>query len=436
MFGIALAVLLPAVFIAVVQANKDRTDRRVIQILLAGYILRLVLQTFFREVSVFSYGAGGDWIYYERHAAVVQQFWEHGFHRYITAEDYPDLSQTSLPPNIFGFVYFLNGGPTRVGCGAIIAVTACLTCLNLYYLGLELGVEPTKAFQVFVVMFFAPAFLIYTSDMFKDGLVMFFVTGSFASAIRLTRKFSLLHLALGVLCCFALYGCRFYLVFVTVAPLFIGTVGFGSKNATRQVLVAIALIGGLIFLLGYTKALDEANNTANVAWATGASKASMTANAQEGSGIEFDDGGSPLGALHWKVLYTLFAPFPWMGGSLALQIGKIEAIIWYYMLYRAWLASKVLWKENRAMLLMFLSFLVPTTIMYAMVMSNIGLTLRERMSVVYIGYLLGMLSWAKPESLVAGATAPSDAASAPAAEPAFVRPRRPRPVIPRRVGSA
>ena len=37
--------------------------------------------------------------------------------------------------------------------------------------------------------------------------------------------------------------------------------------------------------------------------------------------------------------------------------------------------------------------------MYAFIMSNVGLMVRERMGIVYIGYLLGMLSWAPREAL-------------------------------------
>ena len=399
MVGVLLALFLPGLIVAVIQANKGRTDRRVLPIVLGGYLLRLALQFFFRDVEIFSYGAGGDWAHYEEQASVVSQFWDHGIYKYVTADDFPGLAQTTLPANLFGFIYFLNGGPTRIGCCSVIAVTACLTCLNLYWLGLEFEVDAKKMFRVFLVMFFGPAFLLYTSDLYKDGLVLFFVIGSFASTLRLARKFSFGHLAIALLSSAALFGCRFYLVFVTVAPLLIGLVGIGSKNLTRQILSTLAVLAGLIFVVTYTRTLGAVNETVDMAWNTGASTAAITSNAEGGSGVEFNDGGSPMGALHWKVLYTLLAPFPWMSGSLALQLGKIEALVWYYMLYRAFLASKMLWRENRGMLLMFLSFLIPTTIMYAFIMSNVGLMVRERMGIVYVGYLLGTLSWAPREAL-------------------------------------
>jgi hypothetical protein len=184
-----------------------------------------------------------------------------------------------------------------------------------------------------------------------------------------------------------------------------------------------------MFLMSYTTVFREANDTANIAWESGTLGAeSITQDGERtSSNVDFADAGNPMAALPLKVLYTLFAPFPWMGGSIALQIGKIEALIWYFMLYRAWLASKRLWRENRGLLLMFLSFLVPTTTMYALIMVNVGLTLRERMGIVFIGYLLAMLSWVPEKVQAKVSSAPPPAASG--------RARRNRPFMPRPRGT-
>jgi hypothetical protein len=425
MLGYLLGFGMPLLFVPIVRANRHRTHAKMLFVLLFAYYLRIFLQFFLREVPLFSYGTGGDWLQYEASASVVQQFWDHGLYRYVTSDDWDYMGPTSLPPNLFGLIYFLNGGPTRVGCCSFVALTACLTCLNLYYLALELGVDAKKAFMVFLVMLFSPAFLLYTSDLYKDGLVLFFIVGAFASAIRLTFRFRLSHLLLAIASCVCLFGCRFYLVFVTIAPLAIGAIGIGSKNAARQLFMSLVVVAGLIFVMSYTSVAGEANATASNAWEMGTIGAKAVTADGSASNVEFADNGNLTGALPLKLVYTLFAPFPWMGGSFALQVGKIEALIWYYMVYRACIASRRLWSSNRGLLLMFLSFLVPTTIMYALVMANIGLTLRERMGIVYIGYLLAMLSWV-PEKQVAGATsapAPSRLARSPHKRPA-IAPRR------------
>lgn len=398
MFGYLLAALAPLILVFVVQANRGRTPARVIQLLFVGYFIRLVLQAFMRDLPFFSYGAGGDWIWYEERAKVIWQFWEHGIYKYITQEDFPAVGPTSLPPNLFGFIYFLNGGPTRVGCCAVVALVACLSCLDLYYLAIELGAQQKTTVRLFAVQLFGPAFLLYTSDVYKDGIVLFFVVTIVTTALRLTRKITAGRIILGLAAVFGLYLTRFYMIFVALAPLGIGLVGIGGKNVRRQLMVALALSLGLAIIATQTGLFKEMGATADTAWNAGTSNRAIASGAVGGSGVTFDDGGSALGALHLKILYTLFAPFPWMGGSLALQLSKIEVMVWYYVIYRCGIAIKRLWREDRSLLLSIMSFLLPATVMYSFVMANVGLIVRERLSIVAIGYMLGALSWKRAES--------------------------------------
>ena len=134
--------------------------------------------------------------------------------------------------------------------------------------------------------------------------------------------------------------------------------------------------------------------------------------------MKFDDGGNPFAALGPKVAYTLLSPFPWQSGSFALQVGKIDALLWYYLLYRSVLSVRMMWKSDRALLLMFFAFLVPSTIAYATTMANIGLIVRQRIPIVMVGALLGMLSWRREPraSVNAPALAPAHAPTPAPAE--------------------
>ena len=60
---------------------------------------------------------------------------------------------------------------------------------------------------------------------------------------------------------------------------------------------------------------------------------------------------------------------------------------------RAIISARRLWRENKGLLVAFLSFLVPLTLAYATGMSNMGLILRQRMPIILIGALLATLSW-------------------------------------------
>jgi hypothetical protein len=224
--------------------------------------------------------------------------------------------------------------------------------------------------------------------MYKDGLVLCFTMGALGSALRLSWRLSLVHAVIGAACIWALWYVRFYLIFVTVAPLVVGIVGIGTKNVTRPVIAALLLLATLIALVSSTDILQLASERANQTFLHGTSSQVLSANASGGSGVTFDDGGSPYGALPAKLAYTLFSPFLWASGSLGFHIGKIDALLWYFILYRAIRAART---ADRRLVLMLMTFLLPCTLMYAMSMSNVGLIVRQRLVIVAAAAILASL---------------------------------------------
>ena len=212
-----------------------------------------------------------------------------------------------------------------------------------------------------LLLLFGPAFLMYTSEMYKDGIVTFLVVAAIGNALRLSRKLSIIHAAFGIGCLFALWQVRFYLVFVTLGPLVVGLVGLNSRAKVRTTVVAAVMLAGVIALAAYTDMLDTVTSTFEDTFQYGTNQNSLVSNASGGSGVTFDDEGDSRGAIGPKLLYMLFAPFPWQGGSMGFQIGKLDALLWYFLAYHAFLAARRLAREQPSLLLMFLVFLVPTT---------------------------------------------------------------------------
>lgn len=398
MFGLLLAVACPFLLVLVVRAGRPAAPPRnappVLGVLLAGYGVRMALQTFVRDLPIFSYGSGGDWFGYELVGSTVARLWEASSVRYMTAADLPWMGTTSLPPNIFALVIYLNGEKTRAGCVAIVALVSCLTVYNVYRLSVEMGAEPRAAFWLMTALLFSPNFLYVTCDMFKDAFVVFFTVAALGSSFRLARRFSIAHLAIGVVSILLLRQVRFYLVFLTAAPLLVGLLGLRSKSAWRPLIVVAAVAAAGIAVASASTIFEELGTEADATFAFATHADVRAFNARGGSGVTFDDDGSPFGAIVPKVLYTVFSPFPWQGGSVAMQVGKLDALLFYYILYRAWLAARRLWREDRRTLIMFLTFLVPVTVAYATTVSNIGLILRQRLPLVFVCGWLAALSWA------------------------------------------
>jgi len=398
--GLALVFLCFCVLYIAIALSGERRGAKITWIILFAYVLRIALQRLTRDVQFFTHAAGGDYSQYEFLADMITKLWRNRGVHFIQADELTWLGATSLPPNLFAFIIYLNDGPTRSGCTAIVAMCACLAMLNFYKLAIHLGASEKASLVITSVLLYSPSFLLYSSDMYKEGLVLFLLLGAFGSAIRLGSRFSTFHLLFGAACVFGLWFVRFYLVFTAIAALAVGATGLGSKNVWRQLFAVSMVIIISPIVLSNTAMVNDVAQTAEARFNEAADEAvfmreEISQGGKKGSFVSFDDGGSPYGALPTKIAYTLFAPFPWQLGSLGFQIGKIDTVLWYYLFYRMLLAIRKRWKDNFGLILVFLVFILPMIVVYATTIYNIGLVVRQRLSIVIISSLLATLSWPK-----------------------------------------
>lgn len=381
--GVILTVLCAGILWTILALSGETRERTPLPgIIMGGYALRLFIQFFIRDVQFFSHAIGGDSFAYEEYGAVMARMWRTVGVHYITSDDGLNIGATSLPQNLFAFIIYLNDGDkTRLGCTAVVALAAGLTALNIFLLSVQFGAERKNALIMSSIIYFQPAFLFYTSDLYKDGLVLCIALGALGSALRLSFRISLVHAVIGAISLFLLWYVRFYLIFVTVAPLLVGIAGLGSKKLTRPFFAALILGTIAIALASFTDILQLATERAAATFDQATSARSIMGNAKNetGSGVIFDDGGSPYGALPAKLAYTLFSPFPWAGGSLGFQFGKVDGFLWYFIMYRA---ARAIRQADRRLVLLLATFVLPCTVMYAMTMANVGLIVRQRLIIV------------------------------------------------------
>jgi hypothetical protein len=352
---------------------------------------RLAIHDFVRTGSFFSGGVGGDCQIYENFAIWIANQWLSTGISYKTVADNAEMGKTTLPPNLFALVIYLNGGQAAtLACTSLVALAACLTALDFYKLALSLGADRQKTLLLTFVLFSSPAMVFHSSDMYKDPLSMLFTFGAVASSVRISRKFSVFQAIIGGLCLVCLWFVRYYLVFVCVLPLAVGYMGFGSKNWLRPAGWTVVLVIAFAWLMqsaGVAKQVDTA-------WDLGTG-ANHLGNAYGGSSVTFAPG---LGALPARLVYTLFAPFPWMGGSFGLQVGKIDTIVFYVIIARA---SDVFWRRrlaDRSVLLGLGAFILPMTVSYALSLANIGLILRQRLPIVVVTGVVALVGTGTPDA--------------------------------------
>jgi hypothetical protein len=362
---------------------------RVLVVLVAALVSRLVVHGLLLRSTGDWYG--GDNLTYENAAMEIVEKWnQQGF--YFVTSDLGDLRSVALPCNLFAAIIYLNGGKSALACTAVVAFIACSLCIIIYRFAHLLGADERSAFRLLVIMAFAPAFLVHTSDTFKDGFNAFLIVACLALVCSNVKRFDVRKLVLLAPLLWALWYVRPYMVFMCAPPLIISMLRFRvgpSMRATAAVLAAPIFTAGALAGVS-AEILDVMRDQLEY----GQSESTLRALADGDSGVMFE-GGTPWNDLGPKILYTLLSPFPWTDGSVLLQLGKIEALLCYYLLYSAIRGIRILWHRDRHMLFILMFFIVPSLIAYATSMANIGLILRQRMPIVMIYGLLGAVAWSK-----------------------------------------
>ncbi|GAA0432407.1 hypothetical protein Acor_76160 [Acrocarpospora corrugata] len=361
----------------------SRMAARVLPVLLLALAVRLLVHVVVIRADLLGYG--GDNLTYESWAADIAQYWSMSGFGFVTAAEMSNLHAVAVPCNLFALVMVLCGGPAPLACTAVVGLVACALCLVLYRAALLVGADERAAFRLLVLAAYMPSFLFHTSDTFKDGINAFLVVVCLYLVISHLHRFDVRKLVLLAMALWALWHVRPYMVFMCALPLAVGLLR--SRRAMGIGLVAAA--AALVLLPGLPlEVMQEQLDR-------GQSALVRQANASGGSGVVFADGGDPWAALGPKVLYTVFAPFPWADGSLVFQLGKIETLLWYVLLVLAAVGARRLWRRDPRLLLVLVLFLLPATVAYATTMANVGLILRQRMPIVMVASLLSALAWTK-----------------------------------------
>ncbi|MGZ3420113.1 MAG: hypothetical protein ACXVEE_19720 [Polyangiales bacterium] len=380
--------------VALVRMNFDETRAgKLLPFFAGGFLLRLVVHVMMRQ-GVFEYG--GDNRSYETFAEVVSAMWRSDGISFVTASDYPAMQSVAVPVNCFAMFMYICGGPAPVACTAFVALIASGLAIVIYHFAKLIGADDDAATKLMLVNFFGPSFVIHTADMYKDGINAFLVVTSLYLAIHISKKLSLVRLVAIVPLLWCLWYVRPYMVFMCALPLALAVIGMKRALSVWGVtVVLLAMVDALVTVGGEEGKTPEALMIAEEQFNKGSSDTARAFNAEGGSGVMFDDGGQAWGALGPKLVYTLFAPFPWASGSVAFQLGKIETMLWYYLLYCAIRGLPWFWRNDRETLLLIALFVVPATLAYATSMANIGLMFRQRMPITICVSMLSALVWTR-----------------------------------------
>jgi len=296
----------------------------------------------------------------------------------------------------------------------ILALYSALTAfvpIWTYRIAAELGTSHRTAMFGARIIAFLPAFVFWSSALYKEGLILLCINIAFYYALRFQRfpKPSY-FLAVGF-CLFVLYGLRVYLVPMLAIPLVFGiwfqrSQGLGSTaGPTANRTIAGLVLFGIIFAVIFQNVLSLENPIQETFYdwqgVGEAPPGSMIAQINLGIGqinaSRMDLANAPSGYLKdvrfynirdllvflpKGMMYFLSVPLPWQIGSLRNNIGIVDSGMWLFLFYPLIVTGLTkLWKRDFPAVVMLIGGSLGMLILYSSFIGNIGSVYRMRIQI-------------------------------------------------------
>jgi hypothetical protein len=259
---------------------------------------------------------------------------------------------------------------------------------------------------------YSPAFAIWTSALYKEGLILIALFLVIEHALRLQQTFRPESVLVLAVCLLALFGLRFYIAAILCICLVIGlmfgrrsrNIEAGAPAILRQVFV-LMLLAFVFSLFGLREKVDRLLSVRmednlkfinNTRWALAANHSGYLREAQ----VSSVDGAArflPLG-----LAYFLTVPLPWQLGSARQNLTIPETLFWIIVVYPR--VFRGVWRganANPPGTLFLLLTSVAICCLYALMMGNIGTAYRVRTQVWAVWALFAGWGWRRcqPPSL-------------------------------------
>jgi 4-amino-4-deoxy-L-arabinose transferase-like glycosyltransferase len=297
---------------------------------------------------------------------------------------------------VVGFLYLFLGR-NIFAAQSFCAVVGAATVPMVYLCAKKLfeNIRVAKFSAVAVALF--PAFIIWSGQLLKDGLIVFLLVLAMTMVLYLQDKLNYFAVAALVFALFGILAIRFYIfymVLVAVAGSFLIGVNNSASSIVRRSLVLILLGLGLTYFGAARSASTDIETYGNL---EKVQNSRMDMSRSGGSGFNEDVDVSTtqgaISALPVGFAYLMLAPFPWQISSLRAAITVPEVLVWWSMLplmvYGLWYAFRH--KLRTAFPVLFFGLML--TLAYSLFQGNVGTAYRQRTQIQVFLFMFIGVGW-------------------------------------------
>lgn len=334
-----------------------------------------------------------DAVYYSERASEAANCWLAGEQSPWLAEAIDVGRQAYAIVLLLAVFYFCLGGLqlTPIAIVAYSAVTA-LGPVLAYRSARQLGVNNDGARICAYLVAFSPAFLIWSSALYKEGLIVIAIFLALENGLRLQERFSLsaaLWLAIAMI---LMDGLRFYMaVILTVVLLVALCLGRHTRNDVQQLppmlrqVVVLTMIGLMFIALGHIERVRQicAIDLESILNQIQTSRQDL-ATTRSGYCLEADVSTveGALAFLPEGLAYFLLVPLPWDFGGMRQNLTIPETLFWTMFIYPRVLRG--IWyglRRNPQGVFFLLLAAISVSLFYALFAGNVGTAYRMRIQV-------------------------------------------------------
>ncbi len=379
--SILLVLALSTVAILIFRRQSEEKEF-ITTVFLGALLIRLAFGIFVHAYNLRDF-FGGDSLTYDFNGWKLVEFWTGN----ISADDI--LLQRALATSgpgwgmnyLVGGIYFIVGR-NIFAAQSFCAVFGAATAPMVYFCAVKMFSNKRVAKIAAILTALFPSFIIWSSQLLKDGLIVFMLVLAMTMVLHLQEKFNYAALLLLVFCLFGIFALRFYIFYVAVLAVggsFIIGVSTSAQSIARRTAVMVVLVLGLTYLGVIRNATVDFNRYGNLEQLQ-ASRQDLARSADSGFGEDTDvsTAEGAITAIPVGFVYLMFAPFPWEMDSFRQAITLPEILLWWSMIP---LVVAGIWYTLRHRLrnsIPVLVFGLMLTLAYSIFQGNVGTAYRQR----------------------------------------------------------
>lgn len=400
--GAAAMVLLVGCSLVVLFILRQAEDNVFLRrIFLVGLLPRVALGTFIYLYDLYDF-FGPDAKFYDFFGKTLIGIWNGT--KIIAKSDY--YGQRAMATSgagwgmnyLVGSIYYIFG-PNMLAAQFFFAVIGAAIAPLIYYYAYNIFDNRRVGKTAAVIVALFPAFIVWTAQMLKDGLVIFLLVVSLVAVFELQKRVNYKFVILLFFSLLGLVTLRFYVAYITTVAVF-GSFIAGQSTSFKSTLQRIAGLVVLAAGLGYLGLYRTAGQDYEQYGSLERIQISREYLSKEGkSGYVADDNvstaGGALAALPIGFLYLLLAPFPWQMSNFRQVVILPEMIVWWGMI--PFIISGLLYtiKHRLRGAIGILVFTLLLTLGYSIFQGNVGTAYRQRTQIqvflfifVAVGYTI------------------------------------------------